>query len=75
MKTKLAIIVAVATAVLSGSGLAHADDQPDQPDPNAPKCWTPTPDGWLHVEFVPCGWTYSQAGGWQRLPPPPSPPP
>lgn len=73
MKTKLAIVVAVAAAALFGGGLARADASPPpgQPDPNAPKCWTPTPDGWLHMQLVPCGWTYSDEGGWQRLPPPP----
>jgi hypothetical protein len=71
MKTKLTIVAVVAAALLSGSGVARADDPPAGPDPNGPKCWTPTPDGWMHVELVPCGWMYSDAGGWQRLPPAP----
>ena len=68
MKKKLLIGAAVAAALLSGGGIAAADPAP-APDPNAPKCYEPTEDGWLHTQLVPCGWTYSQANGWQQLPP------
>jgi hypothetical protein len=72
MKMKPMIVAGIAAAVLSGgSGVALADPAPPAPDPNGPKCWEPTPDGWMHTEYVPCGWTYSSADGWQQLPPPP----
>jgi hypothetical protein len=73
MKKKLLIGATVAAALLSGSGVAVADPDPPGPDPNAPKCFTTTEDGWMHTQLVPCGWTYSSAGGWQQLPPPPAP--
>lgn len=69
MKTKLMIAAAFAGAVLSGSGLADADpaDEP-QPDPNGPKCWVMGGDI-PHYQLAPCGWTYSESGGWQQVPP------
>lgn len=71
MKTKLAIVAGLAAAVLSsGYGIAVADPDPPGPDPNGPKCWEPTEDGWMHTELVPCGWTYSSANGWQQKVPP-----
>ena len=73
MKIKLAIVAALAAGFVSGSGVALADDPAPAPDPNGPKCYTPTEDGWMHTQLVPCGWTYSQANGWQQLPPPPKP--
>jgi hypothetical protein len=74
MKKKLLIGAAVAAALLSGGGVAAADPSPEPapaPEPApGPLCWTSTPDGWAHTQYVPCGWTYSQAGGWQQLPGP-----
>jgi hypothetical protein len=77
MKMKPMIVAGIAAALLSsGSAVAAADPAPDPPgpDPNSPKCWQSTEDGWMHTELVPCGWTYSSAGGWQQLPPPPGEP-
>jgi hypothetical protein len=75
MKTKLAIVAGLTAAVLSsGCGVALANPDPPGPDPNAPKCWEPTTDGWAHTELAPCGWTFSSENGWQQLPPPPPPP-
>jgi hypothetical protein len=68
MKMKLMIAAALAAGAVAGSGIAYADPAP-APDPNGPKCWEPTSSGWLHTESVPCGWTYSDADGWQQLPP------
>jgi hypothetical protein len=68
---KLLIGAAAAAALLSGGGIAAADPGPPGPDPNAPKCWEPSQDGWMHTELVPCGWTYSTTDGWQQLPAPP----
>ncbi|UQX10482.1 hypothetical protein [Candidatus Mycobacterium methanotrophicum] len=73
MKTKLVVVAAFAAAVLVNGGIAVADPAPPapSPDPNAPKCWTQTDDGWMHTALLPCGWTYSSSQGWQQLPPPP----
>jgi hypothetical protein len=72
MKIKLMVAMAFAAAVLFGGGVAYADPAP-APDPNGPKCWEPTESGWMHTSYLPCGWTYSDANGWQQLPPEPSP--
>jgi hypothetical protein len=72
MRMKPMIVAALAAGLLtSGSGVALADPDPPGPDPNAPKCWEPTEDGWMHTEYVPCGWRYSSADGWQQVPSPP----
>jgi uncharacterized membrane protein len=74
MKMKLMVVAAVAAALLSGSGVALAAPDPAPgPDPNGPKCWGPTDSGNTHWGYLPCGWTYSDSGGWQQLPPPPAP--
>jgi hypothetical protein len=74
MKKKLLIGAAAAAALLSSTGVAAADPGPPTPGPNTPMCWEPTNDGWMHTEYVPCGWTYSSANGWQQLPSPPGTP-
>jgi hypothetical protein len=75
MKMKPTIVAGIAAALLSaGSAVAAADPGPPTPDPGTPMCWEPTPDGWAHTQYVPCGWTYSSADGWQQLPPPPGTP-
>ncbi|UQX10956.1 hypothetical protein [Candidatus Mycobacterium methanotrophicum] len=75
MGTKLIGVAAVAAALLlGGSGVALADPVSPTPDPNAPKCWTSGDSGYLHIEWVPCGWTFSDKDGWQRIPPPPGEP-
>jgi hypothetical protein len=70
---KFMIVGGLTAALLcAGSGIALAD--PDAPDPNGPKCWTSGDSGWFHVEYAPCGWTYSDADGWQHVPPAPGEP-
>jgi hypothetical protein len=72
MKMKPMIVAGIAAALLSGgAAVAAADPGPPEPGPDTPMCWEPTPDGWMHTQYVPCGWTYSAADGWQQLPPPP----
>ena len=73
MKKKLVIAAALAAAVLSGTGVALADPAPPAPDPNGPKCWAENDTGYMHWAYTPCGWTYSDSGGWQQVPPPPAP--
>lgn len=70
------MIVGGLTAALlcSGSGIALADPDQPGPDPNAPKCWTTGDSGFAHIEYAPCGWTYSDTDGWQQIPPPPGAP-
>ena len=73
MKMKPMIIAGIAAALLSGaSGVAAADPGagPPQPGPDTPMCWEATPDGWMHTEYVPCGWTYTASDGWHQKPPP-----
>jgi hypothetical protein len=71
MKMKPMIVAALAAGLLSsGAGIAFADPPP-APDPNGPKCWGSTDSGYMHWGYVPCGWTYSDSGGWQQLPAPP----
>jgi hypothetical protein len=75
MKMKPMIVASIAAALLTGgTAVAAADPGPPQPGPDTPMCWEPTPDGWAHTEYVPCGWTYSAADGWQQLPPAPGTP-
>jgi hypothetical protein len=74
MKMKPMIVAGIGAALLSVSGgVAAAEPGPPQPDPSTPMCWEPTPDGWMHTEYVPCGWHYDSADGWQQIPPPPGP--
>jgi hypothetical protein len=74
MKMKPMILAGIAAALLSGgSGVAAADPGPTQPDPNGPKCWGWSDTGYTHWAYTPCGWTYSDAGGWQQEAPPPAP--
>jgi hypothetical protein len=74
MKMKPMIVAGIAAALLSGgSGVALADPGPSQPDPNGPKCWGWSDTGYTHWAYTPCGWTYSDEGGWQQEAPPPAP--
>lgn len=72
MKMKPMIVAGIAAALLSGgTAVAAADPEqgPPTPGPDTPMCWEPTPDGWSHTEYVPCGWHYDSADGWQQIPP------
>jgi uncharacterized membrane protein len=73
MKKKLMIVAACAAALLSSSGVALADPGAPAPDPNGPKCWGSTDAGNAHWGYLPCGWTYSDSGGWQQVQTPPAP--
>jgi hypothetical protein len=71
MKMKPMIVAGIAAGLLcSGSAVAAADPGPPQPGPDTPMCWESTPDGWMHAEYVPCGWHYDAADGWQQNSPP-----
>lgn len=72
MKMKPMIVAGIAAGLLcSGSAVAAADPGgPPQPGPDTPMCWESTPDGWMHAEYVPCGWHYDTADGWQQNSPP-----
>jgi hypothetical protein len=75
MKMKPMIVAGIAAGLLcSGFGVAAADPGPPTPDPSTPMCWQSTPDGWMHTEYVPCGWRYTAADGWQQVAPPPGTP-
>lgn len=68
MTKKLVMVAACVAAVCMGSGVAHADDTAQGPEPGSPLCNVMGGDDGTKWELAPCGWAYGDEKGWYRVP-------